>query len=267
MNKLLTAEFSRLIHSFCFRLCTLFSAGLGLFLTGVRKLDIILNTAAYHKLGKEFPVDDLLFSGSLYLVFALASFISIFLGTEYSDGTLRNKVIIGHKRWEIYLSKWIVCMCSCLFFYLLYFSASLISGTILLDGTSLDSTELIYRILICLCTSLSFSSILVAVSLSVQGKSAGAVSCLLLTIFLFYASLLVIGKLSDPEYYDGFMRKIYTVLDYMLPICIQYRNAVAKTTESICEILNIRALLLSSVTLTLFTTGTGILILEKKELK
>lgn len=267
MNKLLTAEFSRLNHSLCFRLCTLFSVGLGVFLVGMRKLNIMLNTAAYRKLGNQFSIDDLLFPGSLYLVFALASFIGIFLGTEYSDGELRNKVIIGHKRREIYLSKWIVCMYSCLFFYLLYFSASLILGTILLDGTSLDSTELIYRILICLCASLSFCSILVAVALAVPSKSAGSVSCLLLTIFLFYASLFVIGKLSDPEYYGDLMHKLYTVLDYTLPICIQYRNAVAKTTESICEILNIRALLLSSVILTLFTTGTGILILEKKELK
>jgi ABC-type transport system involved in multi-copper enzyme maturation permease subunit len=36
-------------------------------------------------------------------------FMSLFIGTDYSDRTIRNKIIVGHKRTDIYLSNFIVC--------------------------------------------------------------------------------------------------------------------------------------------------------------
>lgn len=69
MRKLLSAEFSRLLHSLVFRLCLLFSAGLAVFSTTMRWLDIRENAELYAKLSVDYRnADGLVFIGGLYLI-------------------------------------------------------------------------------------------------------------------------------------------------------------------------------------------------------
>ena len=46
-----------------------------------------------------------------FLVPVLLSVLAaLFIGSEYSDGTMRNKCIVGHRRGSIYPANLIVCM-------------------------------------------------------------------------------------------------------------------------------------------------------------
>ena len=49
-----------------------------------------------------------------------AVFISLFVGSEYSDGTIRNKLVVGHSRMRIYLANLIVCSIACVLISLAY---------------------------------------------------------------------------------------------------------------------------------------------------
>ena len=85
MNKLLSAEFVRLFKSFIFKLGLLFSAGLGVFIVVMRRLDVKAHPDVYAKLGVEYSnADGLIFVGGFYLIFAATVFVGIFVGTEYS---------------------------------------------------------------------------------------------------------------------------------------------------------------------------------------
>ena len=49
-------------------------------------------------------LDFLLYDGALRLAVVMAIFVSVFVGTDYSDGTIRNKIVLGHYRHSIYLA-------------------------------------------------------------------------------------------------------------------------------------------------------------------
>ena len=92
MRNLLRANFSRLWKSKALWLCAAgafaFSAA---FLLGLRA-DPEGGTTLDEAFGQVFPFLPLLY----------AAFLSLFLGVEYQDGTLRNKIIAGHARWKVY---------------------------------------------------------------------------------------------------------------------------------------------------------------------
>lgn len=54
--------------------------------------------------GYPTALDDRFFAYSFFIGILSAIFCSLFTGTEYSDGTIRNKIVVGHSRISIYLS-------------------------------------------------------------------------------------------------------------------------------------------------------------------
>ena len=59
---------------------------------------------------------------SCFLLFGviIAIFVSIFIGSDYHDGTLRNKLTAGHSRAKIYISNFLVCSVGCFILQFLY---------------------------------------------------------------------------------------------------------------------------------------------------
>ena len=102
MRKLMRANFYRLWKSRVFWICVAAS---------------FLISAAF-LLAKQYPSQEMPSLDEMYLqIFPMLPlihgvFAGLFLGTEYQDGTLRNKVTVGHTRGEIYLSFLAVCLCA-----------------------------------------------------------------------------------------------------------------------------------------------------------
>lgn len=53
----------------------------------------------------ETYIDSAFFSVAIYIGIILSVFCSLFIRTEYSDGTIRNKLIVGQKRSAVYFAK------------------------------------------------------------------------------------------------------------------------------------------------------------------
>ena len=119
MCKLLRANFYRLRRSRALWLCmaaafalsALFQLRIGADNESMNTLDVIFLQV--------FP----------FLPILHAAFISLFLGVEYQDGTLRNKLIAGHSRGTVYAAYLIVSIAGC-FVILLAWMASAVIGVV-----------------------------------------------------------------------------------------------------------------------------------------
>ena len=121
MNRLLSADFARLLKNKYFWICSIFMAGFGIFMQVMNYVSCISMGAVPHP-------DTIFFSFSLLTCILLSAFISLFIGTDYSDGTMRSKLVIGHTRCGIYLSGLITCTAAGLLMCLSCLIASLAAG-------------------------------------------------------------------------------------------------------------------------------------------
>ena len=108
MYNLLNAAFFRLKKNKIFYFIILVSIGMALFFLysgyadEMRYIEYNLPTSNLKSTDRLF-VDNVLVIG-----FLMSLFTSLFVGTEYSDGVIRNKIIAGHKRMNIYASNFIM---------------------------------------------------------------------------------------------------------------------------------------------------------------
>lgn len=285
MNKLVSAEFSRLLKSLVFKLCLMFSAGFGIFFVLMRWTDIKQNPDTYASLSADYSsADGLIFAGGLYLIFAVAVFISIFVGTEYSDGTIRNKLTAGHTRRNIYFSKLIVCATAGFTIHILYILTVLVFGNIML-GITMATADILSFTAVSVTAILALAAFLLLCSMSIQSKASGAVTALLTTLIMLFAALTIAQRLAEPEYYEpysftdgntgetiqmgkeknphyltGTKRKVYEFFNNFLPVSQLYQ-VVSNIPD------NLHFIVIYDCLIFIASTGAGIIIFRKKNLK
>ena len=193
MSRLLYADFVKLRKSRFFWISVIVMALWGIFM----KVMEYIATVSY---GYEPPaLSSMLFAFALFAGILQAAQTSIFFGTEYSDGTIRNKLIIGHTRAAIYLSNLTVCSVAGIAMCTAYLAGALAAGIPLcgLDGVSLKGI-----VILILCTflmSLALTSLFTLIVMLCQNKALSAVATLLGVCFFIVVSIYVTAKLSQPE--------------------------------------------------------------------
>lgn len=252
----------------------------------MRWIDVKKNPEVYAKLGIEYSnADGLIFVGGLYIIFAVSVFIGIFVGTEYGDGTIRNKLIVGHMRKNIYLSKLVVCAVASVMMHVLYIIVAFVMGNLLIGGTTMTTKEILLFTAAGTTAVLAMTAILLLISMSIPSKAAGSITGLLLTMVLLFSALTVQQMLQAPEYHDayayidentgevitgekeknsryltGTKRKVYEFLNNFLPVSQLYQ-IVINDSSHLGSIMGYDCLII------IFTAGAGILIFQKRDLK
>ena len=112
MRKLLSANFARLWKSKIFWTLEGFCFGFGVF----TYILVAINTRNLGQGWLEYEAHAYFYFPFLFIAAIIAIFACFFIGNDYSDGTIRNKLIVGHSRMNIYFSFFlIVCIASVLF--------------------------------------------------------------------------------------------------------------------------------------------------------
>ncbi|MBQ8356761.1 MAG: ABC transporter permease subunit [Clostridia bacterium] len=195
MGKLLHAGFARLFKSKIFWIGIAALAGLAAFACIGRYRDaVILPHAGYN------TPDGLLFIGAMYAPIWVPVFVSLFVGTEYSDGTMRNKVTVGHSRLAVYLSNVVVCTAGVLVMHLVYIGVMLGLGLPLLGGFVEISANVLVIFFFCsLATMVALTSVMVGVGMLIHSKATGAIVAMLLGLALLLGALSINQVLNAPE--------------------------------------------------------------------
>lgn len=277
MTNLLRADFRRLFKNRAFYICAalLFIAGVALPLIHYFTMRDYPDALSFDMYFTEY---------ALLAVIALAAFSALFIGADYSDGTIRNKLVAGSSRACVYLSNFAVQIVTGLILCIAYLVPYVIIGTSLIGEFPDNGVRLI---LVSLAMTVSFASVFTLITMLSSSKARSAVICLVCAIALMAAGLIVSNALAEPEFYEvyfgnddgsyevqqtpnpnyisGTKRTVLMAVNDLNPGAQAMRIFTKDGFGSLPKVGKLDALY--DLAIIVLTTGAGILIFKKKDLK
>lgn len=161
----------------------------------IQKIGLIQDTIEVHYLEETFWIQ------AYVLGIILSVFISLFIGAEYEYGTIRNKIISGYDRSEIYLANifvciiagWIMCM-GCLI-------SSLLVGVPFLGFFHTELSEILLQGICVFALSAAYTAIYCFLAMLIHNRTITAIACIMLSFLLLFSGTVVSNRLDESEYY------------------------------------------------------------------
>ena len=232
MRKLITASLSRLwkekIFWFVFLIMSIGS--------------VCYNWIGYNEINNpQVYVEDMIFCMLPMSGFIFALFISMRLGTEFEEHTIRNKFIVGYSRTQVYFAEYITCMVASVILLGIMLLVSTAFGMLLSLEFQSSWHELVLLLFCCVLIASVFSAMFVGIGMNVGFKAASLVASI---VFLFaillmasfcinalaeepmtYSNVVITVEdgvqfgdlIENPAYVDGTQRTIYELIADILP--------------------------------------------------
>lgn len=184
MLKLLSANRIRLKRSKFFWISLFATVGYSIFLlmmNYIEKVSYIGNSI--------IQIDYYLLSPLSIISFFCPIFSSIFIGTEYSDGTMRNRLIVGHTRKNVYLANFMtVCLVN-IFITLVSSVIIILLGTGLLGWHMINPMLFLLHYLSGIMMLIAFAGFFTMLAMLIHNKTISTVT----SIITFLVSYIVAG--------------------------------------------------------------------------
>ena len=281
MSKLLRANFRRLWKSKLFWGFMIF-----MFLDALDTVITLYQHFNKYGGGKElYMSENTLFGQTVAVSIISAIFIGIFIGTEYSNGTMRNKLVIGHSRGTIYFANLAICIAAAILMHAVYIVTSLVGGFIMFGNFIIQPVALLKTFAVSLIVVTAYAAMFLPISTLITSKSAGVTTVITLSFLLVIMAMIINSALNEPEVYEaytiidssgeeysepemknpfyvsGIQRKIYEALYDIVPTC----QAVRRQLDGMPENPAVRPLWSSAVIIV--TTAAGAVMFRRKDLK
>ena len=276
MGNLLRADLFRLWRSKSFWACMIFQVGSALFFP-------ITNYIWGIKNGFFIVPDWNFFSGMAFICVISALFSTLFVGTDYSDGTIRNQLMVGHRRWEIYFSHLFTCTVACLLMCVGYLLPYLVVSRPLLGPLQRDAWTILAYVGVALVLTVALTSLYTMLAMLIPNRTVSAVVALVLSFILLLSGSYLYSYLNYPP--------TYTQMTYN-PVSEEWEEKEAPypfylegtkrdVFQLLCDVTpggqimqcnawdapNLPLLPVYSAALTVVTTGVGLWLFRRKDLK
>lgn len=197
MRKLLRANFSRLWHDRTFWLLTALMVFFGASMAVINAVNI----------SREGTVWVMNFSLLTYVTLAPilnSILVALFVGSDYSGGTLRNKLIAGHRRGHIYLANLLTCCCAGIILCLTFVIPQGVLGLLLGGQIQSTPTKLLMYGSLSFFLMVAFTALFTLIAMLCQNKSHTVAGCVLLAFILIFLGVYITSALNEPEYLAGY---------------------------------------------------------------
>lgn len=276
MLNLLRANFSRLLHDRAFRLLSALMAFFGVSLA-------VVNAVHARQDGEIWVMDYTIFIYVILAPIVNAVLTALFIGTEHSGGTMRNKRIAGHRRSSIYLANLLVCCCGGICLCLAFALPQAGLGLLLKGELNAPLPEILRYAGLSFALMIAFTALFTLIAMLCQNKSHTTAGCILLTFALLFAGVYISSTLEEPEYLaaysytengvtieepeqknpyyiTGTKRQVYELLQDLTPggqvIQISEMGVKKPVMLAICDGL-----------ILLLVTGFGLIVFRREDLK
>ena len=207
MIKLLNVNFYRLKKSCTFWICLVIMGLLGVFL--------YFNNYTPNCVGCTNQLGDVFFEYAVFNGFLIPIFVCIFVGSDYSNGTIRNKIISGQSKKNIYLSNLLTSIFVGSVYCLIYIICITITGIIFDNSFVITFSKFIYILLDTLLLNISFCSLFNFIAMLIDSKAISSIFSLSFTLWSLLISNDIALKLSEAS---GFKKIILQFVYDAVPL-------------------------------------------------
>ena len=187
MSKLIKVELKNIFSKFDIRSTMLILTLLG-FITG------ILNK------GNSSPSCEGVFEWTMVLTLLISALGGLYISRDYTQNTIRNKIIVGHTRFSIYLSKQIAVTLMYLACSGLFMASSIISNFIFIGTDNLNKEALWTGVLVSIFVIIVLSTITTFIAMSIKKETGGLMPLLVMFVMMMLSAWIpefVKGKTID----------------------------------------------------------------------
>lgn len=276
MRRLLRANFSRLMKNKLFWILTGVELFLGALFPVLHYMDNMDENAGW-------TMDSTIFIYALFVPLMVSLLTALFIGSDYSDGTIRNKLIAGHVRRKIYAANLITNVEAAFILCFAFGLSHICAGTPLLGWFVSDVKTIILYLLVTFAMTAACIAIFTLISMLCSNKAYSVAGCILVIFMLLFVGVRITAALNEPETYGAYsyMSEGVTVEEDETP----NPNYVSGTKRRVYMFLNEflpggQMLRLSSMNaehpgryavydgiIFALTTGCGIFLFKRKDLK
>lgn len=189
MQKLISAGVYRLSRNMAFWFFAAFSAVCG-------ALSAISTYINQPEMGQEYTI----FGFSFFIPMFAAPFTAIILGTEFSDKTVRNKIIVGHTRAEVYFAYMTVSALASAAMCVLSAAVHFVVGLPLLGTLRISFAEFALLFSVGILSTLTMTVLAAMITLCTQSKALPAAVCAAAVIAMIVSGAEIELKLKESEY-------------------------------------------------------------------
>ena len=208
----------------------------------------------------DFIIENIFYGNSTVSMLLSAVFVPLFLGTEHSDKTIRNKIISGHTRFGIYSASFVTAAVGILIICLAPLVTAFIMALPFGGHFGSSPAEFVLYFTVLTAANMAMCGVYLISAMLVTSRANNIVLTLVIWFGAIFIAATVDEFLKMPQISDGVLRNILR--------CVYDFTPVGQVLQlQIGECRNAGLFPVYSLLVIMAATGLGLLFFRRKDLK